>query len=544
MVEGNIVDVRSRRIFRGTVSVADGKISEIRELGPEKKGLPYILPGFIDSHVHIESSMMLPDAFAACAAEGGVVGSVSDPHEIANVLGVEGVRFMTGNAAATPFHIVFGAPSCVPSTSFETAGASLGAAEVASLLDLPGVGYLSEVMNVPGVIFDDPEMDAKLAAARDRGLPIDGHAPSLSGDGLAKYVAKGISTDHECTSLAEAREKIAAGMVVLIREGSAAKSFEELWPLIDEAPGKVMFCTDDSHPDYLAGGPIRSMVRRAVGKGCCLWNVLEAACVAPVRHYRMDVGLMREGESADFVVVSDLRDFDVVATGIRGTLYGPSNPLPVLPRCGIAAPNKFVEGLRVAASDFVAKPSDPSLMDVIKVFDGSLVTGKQRVEYLKGEGGCAISDPSRDILKIVVLNRYERGAAPAVGFISGYGIRGGAIAATVAHDSHNIVAVGADDESLACAINAVAASKGGYAVVSGSETAVLELPVAGLMSLGGASEIMEKYVELKTLARESLGCAFADPFMSLSFMALPVIPELKMTDKGLFDYAAFSHVKL
>jgi len=534
MIEANIVDVHTRKIFHGTVAVSDGKVERITELGPVVEGLPYVLPGFVDSHVHIESSMMLPDAFASCAVRGGVVGSVSDPHEIANVLGVEGVRYMVENAAHTPFHIVFGAPSCVPSTSFETAGASLGPEEVAEILDMPGVGYLSEVMNVPGVIFDDPVMDRKLAAARDRSLPIDGHAPLLFGEGLSKYVGKGISTDHECTTLDEAREKIEAGMLILIREGSAAKSFEQLWPLVDEAPGKVMFCTDDSHPDYLVTGPIRSMVRRAVAKGCCLWNVLEAACSVPVRHYGMGVGQLQEGDSADFIVVKDLASFEAISTYVRGRQYDDANPLPVLSREGMDAPNNFVDGLRVAAGDFAVKPEDPGKVKVIEVFDGSLVTGKKTLDYLH----CA------DVLKIVVQNRYEAGARPAVGLITGYGIRKGAIAATVAHDSHNIVAVGADDDSLAMAVNAVAESKGGYAVVCDGKVSVLELPVAGLMSLGCAEEIMKKYLELKETVHASMGCSFADPFMSLSFMALPVIPELKMTDKGLFDYASFSHVAL
>lgn len=489
------------------------------------------MPGFVDAHVHVESSMLPPGEFARVAVTHGTIGSVSDPHEIANVLGVAGVEFMLDEAARTPFHFCFGAPSCVPATDFETAGARLGAEDVAQLLRRPDIGYLAEVMNYPGVIAGDRELLAKITHARCVGKPVDGHAPGLAGLGLARYAATGISTDHECTSLDEAREKLAAGMKILIREGSAARNFDALLPLLREDAGRCMLCSDDKHPDALVGGHLNLLAARAVEAGCDVFAVLRAACVNPVEHYGLRSGLLRVGDPADFLVVGNLKDFGVRQTWIGGELVAEDGEC-LLPAFESATPNRFSQRT-LPARDFLCAPDGPSVR-VIGVDDGQLIT---RSLVLPSE---CLRDTSADVLKLCVVNRYEE-AQPAVAYVKGFGLRRGAIASTVAHDCHNIVALGCSDAEIARAVNALMDSRGGCVAVNGEQIEHLALPIAGLMSPEPAASVASSYGRLNAMARQ-MGSDLEAPFMTLSFLALLVIPALKLSDRGLFDGSAFEFV--
>jgi adenine deaminase len=533
-VKGNVVDLDAGEIFPGEVFVENGRIARI-----ERAGGPFshfLIPGFVDAHIHIESSMLSPAEFARAAAVHGTVATVSDPHEIANVLGVEGVDYMIAESRGAAVKIFYGAPSCVPATSFETAGATLAAAAVAGLLERPDVYYLSEVMNYPGVLNGDPDLLAKIAAAQAVGKPVDGHAPQLRNPQAASYAAAGIATDHECTSLEEAHDKIAAGMKILIREGSAARNYDALEPLLFSHPARCMFCSDDLHPDSLALGHINLLVRRAVAAGVDPVAALRMASVHPVEHYRLPVGLLREGDPADFLVVEDLRDFSVRETYVDGRLVAERG----VSRLPFAAPglvNRFAAELIAPENLRIACASASAQIEVIAVEDGQLVTGRESHE-MKARHGELRADPERDFLKIAVLSRYHPSAAPALGFVTNFGLEHGAIASSVAHDSHNIIAVGADDASLCRAINLLIANRGGVCAVSTKKEQVLPLPIAGLMSDLPAAEAAARYAAVEEFARE-LGSSLRAPLMTLSFMALLVIPELKLSDQGLFDGAAF-----
>ncbi len=535
---GRIVDIPGRRIFPGVIEACDGRIAGVRE-DPAVGEPGYLCPGFIDAHVHIESSMLTPPEFARIAVVHGTTGTVSDPHEIANVLGIDGVRYMQDLAAKTPCKIHLGIPSCVPATAFETSGATLGPAAVEELCRDRSLLYLSEMMNFPGVVRRDPEVMEKLAIAKRHGKRIDGHAPGLRGADLEAYVAAGIETDHECFLLEEGREKLALGMKLLIREGSAAKNFEELWPLLNEAPQSCMFCSDDKHPDDLMDGHINLLCARAVAHGVPLFNVLAAACVNPVSHYGLRCGLLRTGDPADFVRLHDLAGFRVRETWIDGNCVARDGK-SLLPKFRSPQVNNF-RATAKAASDF-AVPAGRGALRVIEAVDGQLVTGAGEATALVREGQ-VLPDPSRDLLKIAVVNRYAD-VPPAVAFVRGIGLKGGAIASSVAHDCHNIVAVGASDEDLARAVNLLVRNAGGIAAVGpdGAEDA-LPLPVAGLMSDGFAEEVAAGYARLTEKARE-LGSTLHAPFMTLSFLALLVIPALKLSDRGLFDGAKFAFVPL
>lgn len=528
----------NRKIFPGKIVVEEGVIRKIipEENVPDR----YILPGFVDAHVHIESSMLTPVRFAELALRQGTVGVVTDPHEIANVLGVEGFRFMQKEAKRTPLKIKFGIPSCVPATPFETAGAVITAREIEELMKEDASLHLAEMMNYPGVIYGDEEVMKKIEVAKRYGRIIDGHAPGLKGEELDKYVKAGVRTDHECTDIREAREKIEKGMKILIREGSAAKNFMELIPLIKDNADSVMFCTDDSHPDDLVERHIRDLAGRAVKMGYDLWDVLRAAVVNPVRFYGMKVGLLQEDDPADFIVVEDLESFGLKEVYIEGEkVYDGKLVKAGIP--GEEEPNKFeVEPVNVEDIRVEAKPGRK--IRVITAKEGSLVTGN--IEALpKVENGFVVPDPERDILKIVVLNRYKKNVKPVCGFIRGFGMRSGAIAGSIAHDSHNVIAVGTSDEDLIKAINSVIQAKGGIAVAEGNEVSVLPLPVAGLMTHEKGEEVAEKYQEMNMKVK-ALGSILRAPFMTLSFMALLVIPELKIGDKGLFDVNKFSFTEL
>jgi adenine deaminase len=533
---GQIVDLHARRVFAGRIEWQAGKITQIAA-DPAGKGGPLILPGFVDAHIHIESSLLPPAEFARLAVIHGTVATVSDPHEIANVLGVAGVNYMIRDGRRTPLKFNFGAPSCVPATTFETAGAALDAPTVARLLARRDVRYLSEVMNFPGVLARDPSLLAMIAAARANGKQVDGHAPGLCGAQDAAYAAAGITTDHECFTLAEAQDKLAAGMKILIREGSAARNFDALAPLLKSHPDRVMFCCDDLHPDLLVGGHLDRHVRRALATGADRFAVLRCATVNPVEHYGLAVGLLRAGDPADFVVVDNWRRFRVQRTYLRGELVAAHGRSRV-PRLRSSTPNRFQAAARTPADFAVPAPAPtgdgaPPRLNLIEAIGGQLITHHLRAPALVA-GGLLVADPARDILKIAVVNRYTRRAPVALGFIRGFGLTAGAIASSVAHDSHNIVAVGADDESLAAAVNLVIARRGGLSIVGRGQRAVLPLPIAGLMSDLDGRIVARRYTQIDRQAKW-LGSRLDAPFMTLSFMALLVIPDLKLSDRGLFS---------
>lgn len=546
-ITGNIVDIFKKEIFYGEVTVAGGKIAAVRKLtavNEQDATASYILPGFIDSHVHIESSMLVPAAFAKLAVVHGTVGTISDPHEIANVCGMDGVQFMIENGNTVPFKFHFGAPSCVPATVFETAGATLDVNDVEQLLQRNDIYYLSEMMNFPGVLHNDAGVMAKIAAARKNNKPVDGHAPGLRGDAAKKYIEAGlpegqvgISTDHECFTAAEALDKLKYGMKILIREGSAAKNFEALAGLLDAHYENMMFCSDDKHPDSLALGHINQLCARAVAKGISLFKVLQAACVNPVLHYNMNVGLLLEGDAADFIVVQDLKNFEVLQTYIDGSLAAENGKSLINGRCDTLLNNfdcskKEITDFRFPVSAF------GDTVFAIEALDGQLITNKIACTPLLN-GDYYEAAVSNDILKIVVVNRYHE-APVAKGFIKNFGLKQGALASSVAHDSHNIVAVGVDDESICKAVNLVIEERGGVSAVSNSTQMVLGLPVAGLMSNEDGYLVAEKYTAIDTMTKEELGSTLTAPFMTLSFMALLVIPHLKLSDKGLFDGDTFA----
>ena len=537
-ISGNLVDIWQKKIYPATIEVVNGKIHTILPSTETFTG-KYILPGFIDSHVHIESSMLIPSEFARLAVVHGTVSTVSDPHEIANVCGLAGVEFMINNGKKVPFKFNFGAPSCVPATIFETAGAALNSEDVKKLLEKSEIKYLSEMMNFPGVLHQDAEVMKKIEAAHALGKPVDGHAPGLMGELAKKYIDAGISTDHECFTAAEALDKLGFGMKIIIREGSAAKNFEALIELLNNHPNQILFCSDDKHPDSLEAGHINQLCARAIAKGIDLFKVLQAACVNPVLHYKLDVGLLRQADAADFIVTDSLADFIIKQTYIDGILVA-ENGQSFIESVKENPINQFVcneietSSLILLANNY---PSQDQKIPVIEALDGQLITNKL---WLKGKeiNDALESDTENDILKMVVVNRYHT-APIAKCFIKNFGFKNGAIASSVAHDSHNIVAIGTTDESLCKAINLVIKESGGVSCVDQEKSLVLGLPVAGLMSANDGYAVAKSYTEIDAMAK-SIGSNLQAPFMTLSFMALLVIPHLKLSDKGLFDGDQFS----
>ena len=535
-IEGNIIDVVTKSIFPGEVTVVNGKIEKIKK-GKSNSGF-FICPGFIDAHIHIESSMLTPVEFSRIAVNHGTVAVVSDPHEIANVVGEKGISFMVENAEKVPVKFLFGAPSCVPATPFETSGAVIDKDKIEHMLSSETVGYLAEVMNFPGVIKGSEEIIAKIEVAKKYGKRIDGHAPGLSGNELKKYIEAGISTDHECTAMKEAVEKLKLGMKILIREGSAAKNFDDLYKLIEEYKDDVMLCSDDLHPDDLKKGHINLLIKRGLAKGINLFDLLKAAVVNPVKHYGLNVGLLQEGDPADFIIIDHLDDFNIMGCyidGVKVSAEGVSNIKSVKTK----AINNFCS-YKILSADLVVRAENEKIT-VIEARDGELFT-KQLICRAYIKEGLVESDPARDILKITVINRYKK-AKPSVGFIRGFGLKKGAIATSVAHDSHNIIAVGIRDEDLAVAINDVMDRKGGMVVYDGKKKDGLTLNIAGIMTDEDGSDVAIKYERLNRKAKE-LGTAMRTPFMTLSFMALLVIPELKIGDKGLFNVNRFEFTDL
>lgn len=535
-IQGQIVDITNRRIYSGEITVENGKIIAISEKNHDVK--TFILPGFIDAHIHIESSMLVPSEFAKIAVLHGTVATISDPHEIANVLGSKGVFYMIENGKKSPLKFHFGAPSCVPATAFETAGAVIDSNGIKELLESPDIYYLAEMMNYPGVLFDDAEVLKKIESAKHFNKPVDGHAPGLRGEALQKYIAAGITTDHECFTFEEAQEKLSLGMKVIIREGSAAKNFEALIDLLPENYENMMFCSDDKHPDDLIIGHINSLCARAVAKGIDVFKVLQSACVNPVRHYKMNVGLLNENDAADFIVVEDLTDFKVVQTYINGELVA-ENGKSFVKHIPFETPNNFNISKK-EISDFSISGSAEKIR-VIEALEGQLITNEIHLTS-KTENGKIISDTENDILKMAVVNRYQN-EKPAIAFIKNFGLKKGAIASSVAHDCHNIVVVGTSDEEICKAVNILIENTGGICAVNGSETKILGLPVAGIISNKDGWETGKLYQEIDAMAK-NLGSSLKAPFMTLSFMALLVIPDLKLSDKGLFSGKAFQFVDL
>jgi adenine deaminase len=549
-ISGNLVDIHQKKTYPAEIKVENGKIVSINSnLKPQTSN--YILPGFIDAHVHIESSMLVPSEFARLAVVHGTVATVSDPHEIANVCGLKGVEFMIENGKTVPFKFNFGAPSCVPATTFETAGATLDSNDVEKLLKRDEIKYLSEMMNFPGVLNEDEEVMKKIAVSHRLLKPVDGHAPGLRGEQAKQYIAAGITTDHECFTKEEALDKLQNGMKIIIREGSAAKNFEALIDLLHDYPNQMMFCSDDKHPDSLVIGHINQLCAKAVAKGINIYKVLSAACLNPVLHYKLNVGLLKEGDPADFILVKDLEKFEVVKTFINGELVAEdgnskieSGRSEVINNFSCTKKNakdfeiKGMSSYAKTISNWIVENGANNLrIPVIEALDGQLITNK--IEAMVGyEEEILESNVSDDILKIVVVNRYKN-VPVSKGFIKNFRLKRGAIASSVAHDSHNIVAVGADDENICNAVNLIIENEGGISAVDNEKKMILSLPVAGLMSNEDGYKVAASYTAIDKMVKEKLGSTLSAPFMTLSFMALLVIPHLKLSDKGLFDCDRF-----
>ncbi len=535
-IKGKLIDIAGRNMYGGIIHVGHGIIVQI-EADNTVDG-PYILPGFIDAHVHIESSMLTPSQFARLAVVHGTVATISDPHEIGNVLGLAGVEYMIDNGKGVPFKFYFGAPSCVPATGFETAGATINSGDIEVLFTQKNIKYLAEMMNWPGVLYQESQVLEKIALAKKYNKPVDGHAPGLKGEHARQYAAAGISTDHECFSAQEAADKLAAGMNILIREGSAAKNFEALIELLPEHWENMMFCSDDKHPDSLVEGHINTLVKRALAKGMDIYKVLQAACINPVKHYGLEVGLLEVNSPADFIVIDNLRDFTVLQTYINGQLVAERGKTLISSQHN-ATINHFRTDFKT--QEQFAVRAQGGKLQVIEALEGQLITNKLSVEP-KIVNGYVVADVANDILKITVVNRY-RNENPAVAFIKNFGLKEGAIASSVAHDSHNIIAVGVDDASIARAVNALVEAKGGISAVAADTIKVLPLPIAGLMTGEDGYTVARQYEQLDAMAK-SLGSTMQSPFMTLSFMALLVIPSLKLSDKGLFDGEKFTFTSL
>ncbi len=535
-IAGHIVDIPNQNIFTGEIEVVNGRIKSIAP----KDNVPgqYLLPGFVDAHVHIESSMVVPSEFARMAVVHGTVATISDPHEIGNVLGVEGVNYMIKNGKQVPFKFYFGAPSCVPATPFETAGAEIDLDGVEELLKKQEIVYLAEMMNWPGVLNKDPLVMAKIAMAQKYNKVVDGHAPGLKGEQAKSYIEAGISTDHECFTAEEALDKLKYGMKILIREGSAAKNFDALIGLMNDHWQQMMFCSDDKHPDNLEEGHINLLVKRSLAKGIDLFKILQAACINPIDHYGMEVGQLRVNDPADFIVVNNLEDFGILQTYINGELVAKNGRTLIA-----SVENKVINNFATSpkqASDFKV-PAAGNKLRVIEAMDGQLITN-ELLYTPKVVNGEIVSDTERDILKITVVNRYADAPA-AVAFIKNFGLKNGAIASSVAHDSHNIIAVGIDDESITRAVNLIIEAKGGVSAVNGSEEKIVKLPVAGIMSPNDGYQVAKEYQAIDLMAK-AMGSTLNSPYMTLSFMALLVIPSLKLSDKGLFEGNRFEFIDL
>ena len=535
-IKGQIVDIYNKKIYKGELVVKGGKIKAI--IKKDHQVTDFIMPGFIDAHIHIESSMLVPSEFAKIAVTHGTIATVSDPHEIANVLGIEGIEFMIENGNKVPFKFNFGAPSCVPATAFESAGAVIDSEGIKKLLQKKEIKYLAEMMNYPGVLYDDDEVSKKIAWAKYYNKPVDGHAPGLIGDDITKYISAGISTDHECFTHEEGLEKLQKGMKVIIREGSAAKNFEALIDLLPEHFQNIMFCSDDKHPDDLLINHINKLCARSIKKEIDLYKVLQAACINPINHYNLDVGTLKVGDPADFIIVEDLVNFKTLQTYIDGELVF-SKGISKIESIPFKILNNFNTNKK-SISDFRVE-SNAKQIRVIEALEGELVTN-ELIENSLIEDGNLVSNIHTDVLKMAVVNRYKN-EKPAIAFIKNFGLKKGAIASSVGHDSHNVIAIGSTDEAICNAVNLLIETKGGICALSNSEKKVLPLPIAGIMSDQNGKTIGKEYALLDQMAKE-MGSTLKAPYMTLSFMALLVIPSLKLSDKGLFNGSKFEFTSL
>ena len=535
-IKGRIVDIYNKTIYTGELVVEGGKIKAI--IKKDHQVTDFIMPGFIDAHIHIESSMLVPSEFAKIAVTHGTVATVSDPHEIANVLGIEGIEFMIENGNKVPFKFNFGAPSCVPATAFESAGAVIDSEGIKKLLQKKEIKYLAEMMNYPGVLYNDDEISKKIAWAKHYNKPVDGHAPGLRGDDISKYISAGISTDHECFTHEEGLEKLQKGMKVIIREGSAAKNFEALIDLLPEHFENMMFCSDDKHPDDLLINHINKLCARSIKKEIDLYKVLQAACINPINHYNLDVGTLKVGDPADFIIVEDLVNFKTLQTYIDGELVF-SKGISKIESVPFKILNNFNTNKK-SISDFRVE-SNAKQIRVIEALEGELVTN-ELIENSLIENGNLVSNIRTDVLKMAVVNRYKN-EKPAIAFIKNFGLKEGAIASSVGHDSHNVIAIGSTDQAICNAVNLLIETKGGICALSNSEKKVLPLPIAGIMSDQNGKTIGKEYALLDQMAKE-MGSTLKAPYMTLSFMALLVIPSLKLSDKGLFNGSKFEFTSL
>jgi adenine deaminase len=534
-ITGQLIDIYSREIYPAQITLKGKLIEKIKKITTST--LKYIIPGLIDAHIHIESSMVTPGSFARAAVSRGTTAVISDPHEIANVLGIRGINYMIKEASKVPLKFYFGAPSCVPATSFESSGAKIDSTDIKDLLELPEIKYLAEMMNFPGVIYNDPEVMRKIEIAKNLNKPIDGHAPGLTGESLRKYVTAGITTDHECTTIGEAREKIGLGMKILIREGSASKNLDELKGLYKNNPGNIMLCSDDLHPEMLIKGHINKLVAKLVSEGFDLFDVIRSCTINPAMHYGLNTGLLQHGQPADFIIVDDPLKMNVVETWINGEKVFENNKV-LFDYQKAEAVNNF--NCSAIKKEDIEISADRGNLRVIEAFDGDLIT-KEFITKVKIDT-IINADTASDILKIVVKDRYKD-LPPAIGFIKGFGLKSGAFASSVAHDSHNIICVGTIDNDIVNAVNEVIKMNGGLAVADGNYINSLPLPVAGIMSDQPVEKVASEYERLSEKVRLS-GCKMSAPFMTLSFMALLVIPELKLSDQGLFDAREFKFVPL
>jgi len=546
-ISGFVANIHSGKLEPGGLEIDEQEGRIIHRHRADSCEPRTILPGFVDAHIHIESSMLLPSRFAAAALPHGTLAAVCDPHEIANVLGVAGIRALIADGAKSPFIFHFGIPSCVPATEWEPGGAEIGVDEVKALLEKDGLGFMGEVMNFPGVLNGDPKLAAKIALAREAGIPIDGHAPGLSGKGLRQYAKAGITTDHECSSAGEAMEKVGAGMYIQMREGSAARNFEALLPVLSQAPQRCMFCSDDLHCDALHTGHINLLVARALRAGVPLKTIIHAASVLPIKHYRLPLGLLRAGDSADFIILEHpLTEVRVLEAWMHGKCVAKNGAyLGELPP--VQAINSFRK-ITINESDLAVTPPSAQAAEcavrVMELTDGQILTGSSEARLPVREGR-VLTDPERDILKLAVVGRYarEKQFPPALAFVHGFGIRGGAIASSVAHDAHNIIAAGSDDASIARAINLIAENRGGIAArAADGREHILPLPFGGIMTLLDCASAAAELQTLEKFAREELQSTLKTPFMTLSFLALLVIPRLKLGERGLFDAEAFQFI--